>query len=185
MSINHPSPSPLEEIVPELGRTTPIDRSTVLQWMQTNDIEAMGALMDLLAEKTHQQRVQPPLAFDDIYPFVTKYYERCLSESPDGEWSDSRTTAGWNFAKWFVQLWDDDSVSRNVLSDLKAMLEKLCRKGGPGLCKALVTSVLEHLFRRAEIKDYFADWADDSMLRFAYDEASHLANVAQRRSNKA
>jgi hypothetical protein len=185
MSNDHLSQSPLDDIVAELNQTTALDRSTILRWMQTNDIEAMGALMDLLGEKVHQQRVQPPLAFDDIYPFVKNYYERSLSENPDGEWSDSRTTAGWNFAKWFIQLWEDDSVSRNVLSDLKAMLEKLCRKGGPDLCYALTTAVLEHLFQRAEIKAYFVDWQPDPLLRLAYDEASHLANVARQRRDKA
>jgi hypothetical protein len=153
--------------------------------MQTSDIEAMGALMDLLAEENHLQRVQPPLAFDDVYPFVRNYYARTLCENPDGEWSDSRTTAGWGFAKWFVQLWDDDSVSRNVLSDLKAMLEKLCRSGGRDLCNALVTSVLEHLFQHAEIRAYFADWEGEPLLGPAYVEARHLANVAQQRHDKA
>jgi hypothetical protein len=179
MSINDPS-SPLKEIIAELDRSTQIDRSTFVHWLQTNDIEAMGALMDLLAAEGHSQRVQPPLTFLDIYPFVKNYYERILLENPDGEWSDSRTTAGWNFAKWFVQLWEDDSVPRGVLSDLKGMLENLLKRH-PQLSNAIVTCVLERLFRNSEIKSYFSDWENNSALRSAYDEAVHLSDLAEQR----
>lgn len=148
--------------------------------MESTDIEAMGALIDLLSETKHAKRVEPPLTTDDIYPFVADYYERCLSQNPDGEWSDSRTTAGWSFAKWFILLWEDNSVSRSMLSDLKVRLEKLCR-GSREVCTALTTSVLEHLFQRAEILAFFADWKNDSVLRGPYDEASRLAVVAQGR----
>jgi hypothetical protein len=174
MSANN---STLEEIIVELGRNVRIDLATVRRWMQTDDIEAMGALMNLLTEEKHVHRVEPPVALEDYYAFVALYYERCLSENPDGEWSDSRTTAGWDFAKWFVQLWDDESVSRDVLSNLRVMLEKTCKNRGTEICNALVTAVLEHLFQRSEIKDYFSSWKDDPKLAAAYNEASDLANL--------
>jgi len=46
----------LEEIIVELGRNA-IDLASVRRWMQTNNIEAMGALMSFLTEEQHVQRV--------------------------------------------------------------------------------------------------------------------------------
>ncbi|MGH9904455.1 MAG: hypothetical protein ACRD8U_02595 [Pyrinomonadaceae bacterium] len=178
MSSNHESVSPLNEIVAELGRTTPIDRRAILRWMHTDDIEAMGALTSLLGEPRHLERVRPSMTFDDWYTFVVKYYERIFSENPDGEWSDSRITGGWDFAKWFVELWEDETVSRDVLLQLKEMLARLCKQGRTDICNGLVTAVLEHLFKRREIRSYFSDWDKEPVLRAARDEASYLADVA-------
>ena len=47
----------LEEIIVELGRNARIDLASVRRWMQTDDIEAMGALMSFLTEEQHVQRV--------------------------------------------------------------------------------------------------------------------------------
>jgi len=173
--------SPLTEIVAELERYEAIDRSTVFRWMKTDDIEAMGALMSLIGDGTHFDRVEPPLSLDDYYEFAATYYERCLAENPDGEWSDSRTTSGWDFAKWFLQLWDDQSVPRTLVSDLKLRLANVCKKGGAHICKALVTAVLEHLFHRPDVRDYFRDWANDPELRSSYEEANVLADLKARR----
>ena len=169
--------STLSEIISELERTAPLERATVLGWMQTDDLEAAGALMSLLADEEQFKRIQPPLADRECFSFIAKYYERTLLESPDGEWSDSRTTAGWDFAKWFLELWDSRSVSREVLSNLKAMLERVCKDGGPATCKALVTAVMEHLFQRSEIVTYFSEWAEDPNLASAYAEAVRLASL--------
>jgi hypothetical protein len=105
--MNHQSPSPLKEIVSEFDKSAPITHEAVKRWMETEDIEAMGALMSLLADEKHSQRIDPPIIFEEYFPFATRYYERSMRENPDGEWSDSRTTAGYDFAKWFTQLWED------------------------------------------------------------------------------
>jgi len=181
--LNKSNQSPLNEIVGELEQTSPLERDTVRGWMRTDDVEAMGALMSLLADERHSKRIQPSLALEDCYSFIARYYERILSENPDGEWSDSRTTAGWDFARWFFDLWDDESVSREALSDLKAMLERVCKDGGPATCRALVTAVMEHLFERPEIRRYFSQWANDPALSSAFAEASHLAG-AKRHQNE-
>jgi hypothetical protein len=182
MSASNMTPSPLDDIVAELNRATQLDRDTVHGWMGTDDIEAMGALMSLLSETRNLWRIQPQLNDDDLYSFVARYYSRVLLENPDGEWSDSRTTAGWDFAKWFLQLWDDASVPRDVLLRLKRILEEVCKMGGINICNALVTAVMEHLFKKPGLRAYFADWHDDPLLGPVYNEAIHLSDVAVRRS---
>jgi hypothetical protein len=176
--------TPLREIVAELKGAGPIERPTILRWMRTDDIEAMGALMSLLAENKHFDRIDPPLSLEEYCRFAADYYERALAENPDGEWSDSRTTAGWDFAKWFLQLWQEQQpAERMILADLKMRLAKLCKVGGPSLCNALVTAVLEHLFERSEVQQYFRDWLEDPMLRDAYTEAKLLADTKARVKN--
>lgn len=101
---DHPD---LVEIIAEFDRTTPLDASTVRRWMTTDDIEAAGALMSLLANPKQDSRINPPLRPEEYFEFVRRYYERSMLENPDGEWADSTTTAGYDFARWFQRLWDD------------------------------------------------------------------------------
>jgi hypothetical protein len=180
MSDDHQDASPLTEIVAEFEKTTPIERDKVKRWMETEDIEATGALMSLLADKKHFQRIDPPLAFQEYFPFATHYYERSIGENPDGEWSDSRTTAGWDFAKWFIHLWENRPTYDSETSDLKSLLRRLYEGGSQELRSALVTSVLEHLFQRPDIADYFTDWENEPLLNPAYAEAKELANLHRR-----
>ncbi|MDQ2936466.1 MAG: hypothetical protein M3R67_03060, partial [Acidobacteriota bacterium] len=90
--MNYHATSPLKEIVFEFDNSTAISHETVKRWMDAQDIEAMGALMSLLADQKHSQRIDPPIMFQEYFPFAARYYERSIRENPDGEWSDSRTT---------------------------------------------------------------------------------------------
>jgi hypothetical protein len=184
MSDDHQDASPLTEIVAEFDKTTPIARDTVKRWMETEDIEAMGALMNLLADKKHFQRIDPPLAFQEYFPFAMHYYERSIRENPDGEWSDSRTTAGWDFAKWFIHLWENRSTYDTEIRKLKSLLRRLYEGGSQEFRSALVTSILEHLFQKPDIADYFADWQNEPLLNPVYAEAKLLGNLQRHRRER-
>jgi hypothetical protein len=82
--MNHQAASPLKDIVSEFNKSAPIAHEDVKRWMETQDIEAMGALMSLLADEKHSQRIDPPIMFEEYFPFATRYYERTIRESPDG-----------------------------------------------------------------------------------------------------
>jgi len=128
MSMNLQAQSPLKDIVSEFNKSTPIAHEAVKRWMAAQDIEAMGALMGLFADKKHFQRIDPPLMFDEYFPFAARYYERTIRENPDGEWSDSRTRAGWDFAKWFIQLWKNQPSYETEIKQLKTLLKDFTRR---------------------------------------------------------
>jgi hypothetical protein len=175
--MNHQAGSPLKDIVSEFDKSAPIAHEDVKRWMETQDIEAMGALMSLLADEKHSQRIDPPIMFEEYFPFATRYYERTIRESLDGEWSDSRTTAGWDFAKLFIQLWEDRPSYETEVKQLKKLLKKLYVEGNEEFRSDFVILVLEHLFQDPEIADYFADWQEHLALNPAYAEAKPLANL--------
>lgn len=168
--------SELNEIVAAMGDsesppTTPIPREKVLRWMQSDDIEALGAVYALMADQRHHQRVDPPVLLSDSHLFLMRYYERCFLENPDGRWSSSRYEAGWDVVNWFASLWDDRDVPRELLHELKQWLAKLYKNGDEALRTCLVTATLEHLFERREIAKYFEDWKKDLLLKQAYEDA--------------
>ena len=182
--MNHQSSSPLKDIVSEFDKREPISHEAVKSWMETQDIEAMGALMSLLADEKHAQRIDPPILFQEYFPFATRYYERSIRENPDGEWSDSRTTAGWDFAKWFIQLWEDGPTYETEINELKALLKILYEEGNQEFRSDFVIMVLEHLFQNPEIADYFGDWQKEPVLGPAYAEAKMLVNLRQQRRER-
>jgi hypothetical protein len=179
MANNSLVPSPLQKIVAELGKTTPLDRATVRKWMQTDDIEAAGALMDLLGDPKENNRIDPPLMPEDYYPFVRDYYMRSMLENPDGEWADSTTLAGFDFARWFNRLWSDLSIPRSRISELKESLKGTYIAATPQVRSNIINSALEGMFRNPQILEYFSDWGDDPLVSEAYRQANESADAAQ------
>lgn len=166
----------LNEILAAMGDAesppmTPIPQEQVLRWMLSDDVEVLGALYTLLSKQHHFQRINPLLTVSDMHPFTMRYYERCFLENPDGEWSDSRYSAGWDLVNWFAGIWRDKKVQRKILGELKDWLANLYKEGDEELRICLVNATLEHLFENGEIAKYFADWKKDPLLAKAYSDA--------------
>jgi hypothetical protein len=142
-------------------------------------LEVLGAVFKLLHKPEHYNRIEPPLTFGDYRAFHLNYYERCFRENPEGTWSDSRYIAAHSFVAWFFGLWNDETVSRDALAELKALLARLYSEGDEKLKVAVVTGALEHLFTDRKIVRYFADWKSDERLKAAYFEALGYAGSAQ------
>ena len=155
----------------EHANISPISHEDVMRWMQTDDVEALGALYELLTESRYYSRVKPQLDFNEYFTFMKEYYERCFLENPDGDWSDSRYSAGWSLAAWFKGLWNDPKVPRSALAELKSWLAGLYKAGDQDLRTCLITATLEHLFENREIARYFSDWKKDDVLNAAYNNA--------------
>lgn len=170
----------LQEIIsklwttPERAEWTPktdvVAFSDVQRWIASSDIEILGFTSALLSNRCF--RVEPPITLEDYIQFAKHYYERCLRENPDGEWSDSRFSAGTDLVNIFANLWRDSSVPRPVLVDLKSWLGRLYKEGDPDLRIGMVQATLEHLFEQEQIREFFSDWRDDEVLATAHDEAS-------------
>jgi len=98
-------------------KTEVIPLPQLLEWMKSDDIEVLGFLDGVLHDgKFH---VEPSLSRNQYIDWVKHYYGRCFRENPDGEWADSSYSAGWTLVRIFINLWDDVTVPREHLNDLK------------------------------------------------------------------
>ncbi len=160
-------------VAPEYAEWTPktdvLSLGDLREWMKNADIEVLGFVDSMLHDGRF--RIEPPLAPTEYVEWVKLYYGRCLKENPDGEWSDSSYSAGWDIVRIFIKLWDDERVPRELLLDLKSWLADLYRNADARLRTCLITATLEHLFERAPIRKFFVDWRRDSILRTAYQQA--------------
>lgn len=153
-------------------RQDAIDLPDIQQWMSDRDIEVQGILWNLLGRESFRQRIAPPLTFDEINSFFINYYRRCLLENPNGEWSDSRYSAGWALASWFKGLWADNKLSRQYVVDIKNALADFYRKGDEDIRLCIINATLEHLFENKAIARFFKDWTADLVLKVAYEKAA-------------
>jgi hypothetical protein len=153
-----------------IPKTDTVALSDIQRWLSSDDIEILGFTYALLHDRRF--RIEPPIPVSEYVEFTKCYYERCLRENPDGEWSDSRFTALTDFVNMFASLWRDSAVPRSVLDDLKSWLGNLYKEGDAGLRTCIVQATLEHLFEQKEIREFFADWLNDEVLALAHSEAS-------------
>jgi hypothetical protein len=157
--------------LPENPKQSAISRNTVLDWMQSDDLEALGALYSFVMKANYASRIQPALALTDYWQFISQYFARCLRENPDGDWVHSRYQAGWDLATWFALLWRDQASSREVLLDIKEWLGNIYRDAEDPIKRCIVDATLEHLFENKEIARFFSDWEKVPGLSTAYSEA--------------
>jgi hypothetical protein len=151
----------------------------VRRWMRVTDPEVRGAIHTLLRDSAVHQRITPPLCFDEVFDWILQYYEWCLRTDPRGEcydtqWVDTRWDAAFELIPWFIWWWDE-GIDRSYLERVKAMLAELYISGSHDLREAIAVGLLEHLFERKPIREFFAAWKDDPQLRPAYEAASAWA----------
>jgi hypothetical protein len=160
-------------IAPENAEWTPridiLPLNDLEQWMDSEDIEVLGFTNAMIHDGRF--RIDPPLQVADYALWIKRYYGRCFVEDPDGKWSDSSYSAGWDLVGVFIALWDDNSVPRELLRDLKGWIGGLYKSGDDRLRTCIVNATLEHLFERKPIRKYFSEWRNDPMLAAAYNEA--------------
>jgi hypothetical protein len=170
----------LQEIIsrlwttPENAEWTPktdmVPLSDVQDWMASSDIEILGFTHNLVCNRRF--RIEPSISLSEYIEFIKHYCERCLRENPDGEWSDSRYSAGMDLVNIFASLWKDSSVPRTVLTDLKTWLGQLYKQSDAQIRTCIVQATLEHLFEQKDIRKFFSDWSEDEVLTVAHKEAS-------------
>jgi len=146
----------------------PFPLNKVFGWFSCDDLEILGAVYALIPEKLGFQDIYPPLTLDKYNQFVMNYFDRCFAENLDSDWAHSQYEAGRDLVSWFVYLWDDIEVDRNILHTLKYWIEKLYREANESTRTCIVNSTLEHLFERKDIAEYFSDWEKDLVLAKAY-----------------
>jgi hypothetical protein len=137
--------------------------------MASDDMEVLDYTYHLLGD--HRFYVEPELSLDEYLEFVRRYYERCFLESPDGDWSDSRYSAGWDLVSVLAFQWNNPGVPKSVMEDWKQWLANIYKRGSDDVRKCIVTATLEHLLEQGVFRQFFADWVKDPILRKAYEEA--------------
>lgn len=153
-----------------IPKTDTVALSDVQTWMDSTDIEILGFTSALIHDRRF--RIQPPLSLSEYIEFIKRYCGRCLRENPDGEWSDSRYSAGMDLVNIFAALWRDSTVPRSVLTNLKNWLAQLYKEGDSALRTCIVNATLEHLFEQKDIREFFSDWQRDEVLSVAHQDAS-------------
>ena len=148
-------------------KTIPL--ALIKEWMKSSDIEVLGLVESIIFERRF--RIEPDLSLDDYMPFFRIYYGRCFRENPDGDWSDSRWTAGWDLANVLSSLWHSKSVPREILDEWKKWLEDLYKEGSQEIRTCIVQATLEHLLEQKAFRKFFSDWKDDAVLKQAYEKA--------------
>ena len=153
-----------------IPKTDVLPLNDLQKWMANKDIEVLGFVHAMLHDGRF--KIEPPIQQSDYVKFIKYYFHRCLHEDPDGEWSDSRYSAGADLVNVFARLWRDPSVPRSLLTDLKTWLGKLYEEGSQEIRTCIVQATLEHLFEQKDIRKFFSDWQKDEVLKVAFDEAS-------------
>lgn len=153
-----------------------LPKELVLTWMREPDIEILGELYVLINKERFIKRITPPLEFKEAHDFTVSYLRRVLMNDHKGDWSGGRYEAGWNLAALFSSYWGNKDVPRDGVVELKKFLADLCMAGDEALRLCIITSVLEHLFEKSDIRDYFRDWQNDVRLRATYEEAEKYAH---------
>jgi hypothetical protein len=152
------------------AKTDTVQLGDVRRWLKSDDIEILGFTSALIADARF--RIEPPLTPNEYKGFVTHYYERCLKEDPNGEWSDSRYSAGATLVNICGSLWSDSAVPREITKEPKDWLGRLYAEGDEALRTCIVTAVLEHLFEHKDIRESFSDWKKNPVLAIALKDAS-------------
>lgn len=173
----------LDDVLKELGSesaynsppTTTIQKATILQWMSDKDMEVAGAVYHLLTDAKHYPRIEPPFSFAEFLKVFLSYGERCILEDPQGEWADSRWTWAYDLVNCFDQWWEDETIPREALADIKNWLARVYRNGDDAIRTCVVQGTLEHLLEDENIRQFFTDWNEDPTLRKAYAEAMEWA----------
>lgn len=151
------------------AKTDVISLSDLREWMKSSNIEILGFTYGRLGDERF--RIEPPISPEEYVEFTKHYIGRCFRENPDGEWSDSRWTAGWDFVNIFGSLWRDQQVPRGILADLKEWLAQLYKDGDEEIRVCIIQASLEHLVEQKPIREFFFDWQKDPVLRVAYNDA--------------
>lgn len=182
------STSLLAEVVdtfglPETPKSGDIDQDRVKVWMNSDDIEVLGALHTFMSKGEYLDRVKPSLSRAELSEFFFRYYERCLRENHEGAWADSRYGAAWDVAAWFKGLWNRGPSERDLQDEIKNWLAALYLNGDERLRRCIVDGALEHMFEEKGVRAHFADWRKDTRLAIAYMEACQWVD-GQRRTRR-
>ncbi len=168
------------EIEAAIAAGGPIAAGQVRRWMKDRDMEAQGAVANLITYPPGSDKIDPPLDEDDFERFLPNYYELCLRLDPEGEWVDSRYGVAWHIVDWFLAVPRNDDVSEyQFVAFLRDWLVEVYQNGKEETRTAIVESVLARLFEEERWRVFFVGWQEDEELAEAYRAAVAVAEESR------
>ena len=153
------------------GSFLPLPRALIKSCMASYDIHLLGAVNSVLDMPDHVGRISPTLDIRSILTFKMHYCERCLTEDPKSAWADSRYTAGWDFAAWFLNHYHKGSFQTPDLMPIKKWLKTFFLASEPQVRICLIRTILAEILRERKIRLFFEDWEKDPDLHKAMQSA--------------
>ncbi len=163
----------------------PIHKEQLMDWLNDEDLDVIGATINLLTERKYTRLIEPPIKLIDYYPKLIHYLERCIKEDPDAEWAVSRYEAAFFFQTWFKRLWRYKKDYENILQELKQWIQIMYLEGNRSVRTCIITGILEHLFENKKIAGYFKEWRNEPELANAYEEAIGYSFVLIKQKKRA
>jgi len=156
--------------------TGPISRTEAEAWMQSDDLQILGLVVQAFVDYGDLERIEPRLDMQVVYDFLLKYYERCIREDPQCEWADRRYVVGDHIVPWYHGAPETgDEPRQEFLTRVKQLLARLYLDGDEDVRDAIVCGTIEHILEQPRWREFFKDWCDDPILRGAYDYAMEWA----------
>lgn len=132
------------------------------QWARDDNISNLGKLYYFMSTTTCTKFSEDKLFADVSSTFLQNYYLRCIKENPDDEWADSRYTAAWDCAGWFMKLHAENKLK--ILNDFTERLSVLYKSSDYKTKEAVINGFLEHVLRKKSTHRYFRGWKRDQTL---------------------
>lgn len=158
------------------GAPTEIRLADLERWMESSDIEVLGAVYTITSEMRTFSKISPPPDAETCDQFALSYIERCIRHNPHGEWASTRYEAAYDAMTWFEALWAETAGTSAILKGLRETLARLIMERDAEVQDCIVTGVLEHLFQNRKIQEFFAGWAEQEVLNDIYKEGCELAS---------
>ncbi|MGH9774497.1 MAG: hypothetical protein ACRD50_06070 [Candidatus Acidiferrales bacterium] len=152
----------LEEIHSLVSGGSELSVSQCREWLASDDLRIGQASLDALIE--FNARFNASL-LREVASYVHTYFERAfllIESASDTKFGHS---LGRSFCAWFTMVASGEVFPAGTLSELKALLEMLCRRGNKSLSLMILCDVLEPLCESRRVALLFADWDDDPALR--------------------
>jgi len=168
-----------EAFVDESGwpKPVPVSRRQISVWMAAPSLEVRGALFHFLRERAETSRVETPFTAEELFPFITRYFEDCLAASEEladgSKWVLGRFDLSHAIAYWARNFWKPQSSSSEGRARLMSWLRSVLL-AFPQHQELLATALADHLFSQTRIRKGFAAWASDSDLAPLFPELGEV-----------
>lgn len=160
------------------SESIPIEK--VLEWMETEDLGAMGAVSEIVTLVEFVERINTEIDQEILERFLYRYYERCLIEDPEDDYADNRYETCRSLLAWFQALPKDvDPDSNSFIVNMKYWMEEIYRRSDQDIRKAITYGALEHILEQERWQKFFSNWKNDPVLAESYDSAMEWAIAHQ------
>jgi hypothetical protein len=159
----------VEAIQAALGSDDLIDRDRVRIWIRdAMDLKTV-ALLYRLSRKAWD-RIEPNLEKDETCRLICRYLLLCIRENPQDSSGLQRFEAAGELESWIDHLSNTEGTQGN-LQEVAAAVTTLYLESDVDVRNAIETGFLEHVLEQAKLRPLFSHWAEDELLKDAWQQA--------------